>query len=269
MDALLARGLDELIGQDPSLTPLLEGDAGLRLQQSLEAYVQELELFNPAYGLVGTDSHDELIIKHILDSLAPLGQILLALERENSQPQKGLPEDSKPHQRSMKYCAAQGAQGAQGARQAVLGKGLLQKAVIADAGTGAGLPGLPLACALPHCQFTLIERMGRRIGFLQNTLAILGLQNVRLEQADIEKARSGPFDLITFRAFRPLEAPILKALLRLLAPGGKLAAYKGRLDKIREEMTSIESLIGGWEAFPIHVPFLHEERHLVIISPTS
>jgi 16S rRNA (guanine527-N7)-methyltransferase len=228
MDELLARGIDALLEQDRRLHAFFSEQERSRLQETLEAYVRELELFNPAYGLVGTESHEELIIKHILDSLAPLGPILRALDRDGSAP----PSLS-----------------------------------IADAGTGAGLPGLPLACALSSFQFTLIERMGRRIGFLQNTLAVLGLENVRLEQADIEKARSGPFDLITFRAFRPLEPPILKALLKLLKPGGVLGAYKGRLEKIREEMAPIESLIGSWEAIPVQVPFLNEERHLVVIRP--
>ncbi len=256
MDDLLSRGLDELLTQDRSLESVFGSTAGpsassraptssgtsassggptssgtspaeirRSLQEKLEAYIREIELFNPAYGLVGTESHEELVIKHILDSLAPLGYIQRALPAAVSAPGPA----------------------------------------IADAGTGAGLPGLPLACALPACQFTLIERMGRRIGFLQNTLAILGLQNVRLEQADIEKARSGPFNLITFRAFRPLEPPMLKALYRLLAPGGVLAAYKGRMEKIREEMAPIEHLVSGWEALPVQVPFLNEERHLVII----
>jgi 16S rRNA (guanine527-N7)-methyltransferase len=228
MDELLARGIDALLEQDRRLHAFFSEQERSRLQETLEAYVRELELFNPAYGLVGTESHEELIIKHILDSLAPLGPILRALDRDGSAP----PSLS-----------------------------------IADAGTGAGLPGLPLACALSSFQFTLIERMGRRIGFLQNTLAVLGLENVLLEQADIEKARSGPFDLITFRAFRPLEPPILKALLKLLKPGGVLGAYKGRLEKIREEMAPIESLIGSWEAIPVQVPFLNEERHLVVIRP--
>jgi len=228
MDELLARGIDALLEQDRRLHAFFSEQERSRLQETLEAYVRELELFNPAYGLVGTESHEELIIKHILDSLAPLGPILRALDRDGS----------APHSLS-----------------------------IADAGTGAGLPGLPLACALSSFQFTLIERMGRRIGFLQNTLAVLGLENVRLEQADIEKARSGPFDLITFRAFRPLEPPILKALLKLLKPEGVLGAYKGRLEKIREEMAPIESLIGSWEAIPVQVPFLNEERHLVVIRP--
>lgn len=228
MDELLARGIDALLEQDRRLHAFFSEQERSRLQETLEAYVRELELFNPAYGLVGTESHEELIIKHILDSLAPLGPILRALDRDGSAP----PSLS-----------------------------------IADAGTGAGLPGLPLACALSSFQFTLIERMGRRIGFLQNTLAVLGLENVRLEQADIEKARSGPFDLITFRAFRPLEPPILKALLKLLKPEGVLGAYKGRLEKIREEMAPIESLIGSWESIPVQVPFLNEERHLVVIRP--
>lgn len=234
MDELLERGLDTMRAQDSSLVAMLAGDKKIQLQEKLEAYVRELELFNPAYGLVGTESHEELIIKHILDSLAPLGHIMLALQIEPAQNQKASPRPTP---------------------------------AIADAGTGAGLPGLPLACALPNAHFTLIERMGRRIGFLQNTLAVLGLGNVRLEQADIEKARSGPFDLITFRAFRPLEPALLKALLRLLTPGGKLAAYKGRLEKIQEEMAPIESLITDWEALPVQVPFLNEERHLVIIKP--
>ena len=227
MDELLSRGLDMLLEQDQSLEPYLAGGGRIRLQELLEAYVRELELFNPAYGLVGTEAHGELIIKHILDSLAPLGPILGALDRGGSP---------------------------------------LPSPTMADAGTGAGLPGLPLACALPEVQCTLIERMGRRVGFLQNTLAVLGVRNVRLEQADIEKARSGPFDLITFRAFRPLEPPILKALLRLLTPGGALAAYKGRLEKIQEEMRPIEPLIGNWKAIPLRVPFLEEERHLVVIG---
>jgi len=234
MDELLARGLDVLIEQNRRLHTFFSEKERSRLQETLEAYVRELELFNPAYGLVGTESHEELIIKHILDSLAPLGHILQALQ---TQPALHLEESSPP------------------------------ALSIADAGTGAGLPGLPLACALRTCQFTLIERMGRRIGFLQNTLAVLGLGNVRLEQTDIEKARSGPFDLITFRAFRPLEPPILKALLKLLKPGGVLGAYKGRLEKIREEMAPIETLIGTWEAIPVQVPFLNEERHLVLIRP--
>jgi 16S rRNA (guanine527-N7)-methyltransferase len=228
MDELLSRGLDLLLETEPGLEPYIGQYRRAQLQNKLEAYVGELELFNPAYGLVGTENHEELIIKHILDSLAPLGHILRTIQNSGDPPPVPL---------------------------------------IADAGTGAGLPGLPLACALPDYQFTLIERMGRRIGFLQNSLAVLGIENVRLEQADIEKARSGPFHLITFRAFRPLEQPILKALLKLLAPGGALAAYKGRLEKIQEEMKPIEHLLSRWEALPVQVPFLEEERHLVIIRP--
>lgn len=243
MDELLERGLEALLEQDLTLKPILAGDKKIRIQEKLEAYVRELELFNPAYGLVGTENHEELIIKHILDSLAPLGHILRALHGKSPKP----------------------AQQAQPALD--LAATPRPTPSIADAGTGAGLPGLPLACALPDAHFTLIERMGRRIGFLQNTLAILGLENVSLEQADIEKARSGPFDLITFRAFRPLEPPMVKVLVRLLAPGGKLAAYKGRLEKIQEEMAPIGTLISNWEALPVQVPFLNEERHLVLIEP--
>jgi 16S rRNA (guanine527-N7)-methyltransferase len=260
MDELLERGLEALLEQDSSLVAMFAGDKWVRLQDKLEAYVRELELFNPAYGLVGTESHEELIIKHILDSLAPLGHIQRALQSQSVQPPQH--HQSGDQAQPVRHPQFQQAQPALD-----LAATPRPTPSIADAGTGAGLPGLPLACALPDAHFTLIERMGRRIGFLQNTLAILGLENVSLEQADIEKARSGPFNLITFRAFRPLEPPMVKALVRLLAPGGKLAAYKGRIEKIQKEMAPIESIVTAWEALPVQVPFLNEERHLVIIEP--
>jgi 16S rRNA (guanine527-N7)-methyltransferase len=136
---------------------------------------------------------------------------------------------------------------------------------IADVGSGAGLPGIPLAIALPQARFTLIERMGRRAGFLANTIAVLGLDNVTVEEAEMEKAAPARFNLICFRAFRPLEPPILKGLFRLMAPGGVLAAYKGRQEAIAAEMAKLGEQGGPWKALPCPVPGLEEERHLLVI----
>jgi 16S rRNA (guanine527-N7)-methyltransferase len=137
---------------------------------------------------------------------------------------------------------------------------------IADVGSGAGLPGIPLAAALPGARFTLIERMGRRAGFLRNTLAVLGLGNAELEELEMEKAGPGRFDLICFRAFRPLEPRLLRSLLRLLAPGGILAAYKGRREAVDAEMEAV-GWAGPWDCLPCPVPGLGEERHLLLLRP--
>ena len=77
-----------------------------------------------------------------------------------------------------------------------------------------------------------------------------------MREKESAKAK-GPFDVIIFRAFRPLEKPILDELLALLAPGGVLAAYKGKRAKIDEELEGIESY--GLEAEDTRncrVPFL-------------
>jgi 16S rRNA (guanine527-N7)-methyltransferase len=191
----------------------------------LKKYIAEIEFFNPAYGLVGTSDRRELVIKHILDSLAPLGVINNIVE--------------------------------------------MHGAAIADVGSGAGLPGIPLAVALPQVNVTLIERMGRRAGFLRNTQAALGLANVAIEETEMEKAAAGRFSLVMFRAFRPLEPKILKGLFRLCAEGGMLAAYKGRRENITGEMAIAEQalpkLAGQWKALPCPVPFLDEERHILLI----
>jgi 16S rRNA (guanine527-N7)-methyltransferase len=107
--------------------------------------------------------------------------------------------------------------------------------------------------------------MGRRVGFLQNTQAVLGLENVTVEEGEMEKAPPGRFDLVVFRAFRPLTQPILRGLLRLLRTGGRLAAYKGRPEAIEAEMRAAGDLAGAWEAVPCPVPFLDEDRRLVVI----
>jgi 16S rRNA (guanine527-N7)-methyltransferase len=214
-DRILADGL-ALLHQD--------SDAA-RTLPLLNAYIAEIERHNPALSLVGSKERRELAIRHILDSLSPLG-ILQALIH-----------------------------GMEGAVE------------IADVGSGAGLPGIPLAIMLPDCRFTLMERKTRRAVFLQNTLTALGLSNAAVEEREMEKAPRFRFDIVVFRAFRPLDPAILKGLFRLLRPGGVLAAYKGRQEKIAAEMDAVRAMVGSWEAVPCPVPFLEEERRLVIIRP--
>jgi 16S rRNA (guanine527-N7)-methyltransferase len=204
------------------LARLYRGSNTAQTLSLLNKYIEEIERFNPTLSLVGTTDRRELVVRHILDSLAPLG-IIQGLIRE------------------------------QGSVR------------IADVGSGAGLPGIPLAICLPDCRFTLIERKTRRAVFLRNTIATLGLPNAEVEEREMEKALRFRFGLIAFRAFRPLSPVILKGLFRLLAPGGVLAAYKGRREKIAAEMGAVGDLVGSWEAIPCPVPFLDEERHLVVI----
>lgn len=201
----------------------------------LTRYIDEIERFNPAYGLAAVKNREELVSRHILDSLAPLGIIAELLE-----------EAGKP------------------VRQAAENGRAVQ---IADLGSGAGLPGIPLAIALPEVRFTLIERMGRRAGFLRNSIAVLALDNVTVEELEMERAAPGRFDMVCFRAFRPLEAPLLKAAFRLLVPGGILAAYKGRKKAVEAEIAA--AWAGPWDCLPCPVPGLDEERHLLALRKTG
>jgi 16S rRNA (guanine527-N7)-methyltransferase len=126
--------------------------------------------------------------------------------------------------------------------------------------------------------------MGRRAGFLRSTQAVLALSNVAVEESEMEKAEAARFDIVTFRAFRPLEPAILRGLFRLLRgrtsaltdlgggsrKGGRLTAYKGRRETAEAEMAAAcaadPSLADRWELIPCPVPFLDEERGLVVIG---
>lgn len=197
----------------------------------LEKYVLELELFNAAYDLVGTSSREEIYTRHILDSLAPVKILEERVKNEAF-------AEKTPR--------------------------------FVDIGSGAGLPGIPLAICFPEYSFTLLERMAKRCAFLENVVSVLQLKNTIVVQSEAEKYKGEAFDFAVFRAFRPLDKKMTKTILRLLKPNGLAFAYKAKKEKIDTEMKAIESLVGNWEVETLSLPFLDSlERHLVIFKDVN
>ena len=131
-----------------------------------------------------------------------------------------------------------------------------------DVGTGGGFPGIPLAVAFPDRHFTLIDGTQKKIRFVAEAIAALGIRNARAvaaraESYDAEKN----FDVVITRAVGSL-ADTVERTARLLAPRGRVLAMKGRVpdDEIR-------ALPRGWRAdvVPLRVPGVDVERHLVIV----
>jgi len=138
---------------------------------------------------------------------------------------------------------------------------------VLDVGSGAGLPGIPLAVVMPHVSVTLLDRMARRVSFLKSCCALLGLPHLRAVQADVSEAE-GAYDVVTFRAVAPLDR-----FLADLAAGGvqwrTIVAYKGREDRAREEIAAARAFVGpgvDLAVTPVRPPFLVEERCLLIAS---
>ncbi len=135
---------------------------------------------------------------------------------------------------------------------------------LADLGTGAGLPGIPLAIAKPGLQVALVESNGKKARFMREVLRTLGLRNARVLESRIEAVdEPGRFDAITARALATLPL-ILELGGHLLAPGGVLLAMKGAVPA--EE---IAGLPAGWQLAdvrPLTVPGVEAARHLVVVA---
>lgn len=135
---------------------------------------------------------------------------------------------------------------------------------LADLGTGAGLPGIPLAIVRPQLRVTLVESNGKKARFMREVLRQLALANAEVAESRIEALpRPGQFDAITARALATLPL-ILQLGGHLLKPDGVLLAMKGAWPD-----QEIAELPPGWQlqqAWPLQVPGLDAERHLLRIG---
>jgi 16S rRNA (guanine527-N7)-methyltransferase len=186
-------------------------------QERLLQFVQLLIKWNRVYNLTSVRKPDDIIVRHILDSLVVV-----------------------PH---------------------------LHGRRVLDVGTGAGLPGIPLSLACPDMEFVLLDSNNKKIRFVRQAIADLGLGNVTVEQTRVEDYRpSQPFDVVVSRAYSSL-AEMHAQVERLLAPGGRLLAMKGVYPLA--EMAALKEARLPVEIIPLAVPGLDAERNLVILKATA
>jgi len=134
---------------------------------------------------------------------------------------------------------------------------------ILDVGTGAGLPGIPLAIAEPNKQFTLLDGNGKKIRFIRQVLIELGLTNVELIHGRIEALCERSFSSITTRAFSALsDMHIIHT--DLLAPKGVLLAMKGHLSGADKTVPAAYTLV---RTQALTVPGMQAQRHVLILAP--
>ena len=138
---------------------------------------------------------------------------------------------------------------------------------VLDVGAGGGLPGVPLAIALPRLRFTLLDKVGKKVAFLQQAKLELSLENVETAQARVEDYDAEPFDIVLARAFSSL-AELVRLTRRLIAPGGHWCAMKGTLPRAEiEELEQAELGARVSRTVKLRVPRLHAERHVVLLEP--
>lgn len=130
-----------------------------------------------------------------------------------------------------------------------------------DVGTGGGLPGIPLAIALPDCQIVLLDSAGKKTRFLFHVKTQLGLENVTVENRRVEQYRSEePFDIVISRAFASL-ADMINGCEHLLSPEGLFMAMKGVYPQ--EELAEVEGRVQLVDSHRLQVPGNDGERHLL------
>lgn len=134
---------------------------------------------------------------------------------------------------------------------------------ILDVGTGAGLPGFPLALLDPQRQFCLLDSGGKKVRFVRHAAGEMAIRNVSVVQARVEDYEpADPFDTVLCRAFTSIGG-FARRCGHLAVKGGRLVAMKGRFPE-----AELAGLPSSWEAETvarINIPGLPVDRHIVVL----
>ncbi len=196
------------------------------LQEKLLAYLALLKKWNRTYNLTAIRDENDMVTQHLLDSLSLLPVI-------NGVVAVGTGGDAAPVRRW------------------------------ADVGSGAGLPGIPLAIARPDLDMTLIETVEKKSAFQRQAKIELGLKNLAVLGGRVEDVVAAGFDAVVSRAFAEL-ADFVRLAGHLPVPGGRLYAMKGVMPE-----GEIGRLPAGWavaECVKLEVPGLNAQRHLIVLE---
>lgn len=141
----------------------------------------------------------------------------------------------------------------------------LAGARVADVGTGAGFPGLPLAVANPGREFTLIDATAKKIRFVSHAAQLLELTNVMPLQARVESLKPAlPFDTVVARAFAPLPR-LLAQVAGLCGAQSRVLAMKGkRPDAELAALPPHWRVVGSRE---LRIPHLEAARCVIALAP--
>ena len=132
-----------------------------------------------------------------------------------------------------------------------------------DVGTGPGIPGVMLAIARPDLKFTLVDSNGKKIRFIKQVQRTLDLPNLDAIQSRVEELPAQQkFQQIVSRAFTALHQ-MVKVCHHLLDEGGEFIAMKGTYPEPNQQPLDQQWKIA--EAIELYVPFLDEQRHLVVV----
>lgn len=135
---------------------------------------------------------------------------------------------------------------------------------VLDVGSGAGLPGIPIALAKPEARVTLLDSNHKKAAFLRQAVVELQLKNVNVICERVENWRPpDKFDCIISRAFAEI-AEFVASASHLLAPGGIFASMKGVHPY--DEIERLPHDFRVKEVLRLRVPMLAAERHLVLIE---
>jgi 16S rRNA (guanine527-N7)-methyltransferase len=135
---------------------------------------------------------------------------------------------------------------------------------VLDVGSGAGIPGIPLALARPDAHFVLLDANSKKTAFLAQAIIELGLRNVRVATARVEAFRPAePFDVVVSRAFSDL-ATFVRVAAPQIAPGGLIVAMKGVLP--HDEIAALPAQFHVVGTPSLAIPGLAAARHLVIMQ---